>query len=350
MNVPAVAVPHLPIVILELVCDELAADVTRLGRILAAMRSEAAPSSQLAAAVSATVAWTAPRLEVLYHCKHASQPGYVSPRLIGPLIKEDNNKGTEIWTPEYGKTFFLRHLKHEADTSYDYAFRKFRTSTCVILPQRPPCVQCDSEHPLRILNEGRAWSPWCINEPFTEPRAAPSLVKRTRDKGYSPMFTDVSWPSEEERKRLHVEPIGPKFTQVTPEDVAWGERQGATRNWVSAAETVRHEKKLFADIEAYRVRDAALIERQARTTTTTFKVVRRRHSAMGQLMKLYADVAEKMRGEEEVDVVKIVDAMPHNQALRYLRACSRWLIERRMVGKQARTLNDILDESRTFPN
>lgn len=102
-------------------------------------------------------AWTAPTFEVIadylpvpeplqYRCKHGSQPGYVSQRLIGPLIREDNGRGTMVWTPEHGVTFFLRHLQGEADASYDYALRKFRTSTCVILPQRPVCEQCDAEH------------------------------------------------------------------------------------------------------------------------------------------------------------------------------------------------------------
>jgi hypothetical protein len=151
-------VPHLPIPILELICNELAADVSRLGRVLSAMRAEAAPSSKLATIVSTTAStWVTPTFEVvvdclpvpeplLYRCKHGLLPRYVAPRLIGPIIREDNGRGTMVWTPEHGKTFFLRHLQGEADTSYDYAFRKFRTSTAVILPQRPVCVQCDGDY------------------------------------------------------------------------------------------------------------------------------------------------------------------------------------------------------------
>jgi hypothetical protein len=56
-------VPHLPISILELICDELAADVSRLGRILAALRSEAAPSSHLGEVISATPVWVTPTFD-----------------------------------------------------------------------------------------------------------------------------------------------------------------------------------------------------------------------------------------------------------------------------------------------
>lgn len=82
----------------------------------------------------------------------------------------------------------------------------------------------------------------------------------------------------------------------------------------------------------------------------TFKVVRRKHSAMGKLMSLYAEVTEKMRGDEETDHYANIEELSYKQALCYLRACSRWLTEKKVSRKQARTLNDILSESRTFPN
>ncbi len=77
------------------------------------------------------------------------------------------------------------------------------------------------------------------------------------------------------------------------------------------------------------------------------KVVRRTQTAMGELMKLYVYVTEKMRGAEESDVWATVEPMPYKQALRYLRGCDRWLTEKKMAGKH-RTLNDILLESRTL--
>lgn len=82
----------------------------------------------------------------------------------------------------------------------------------------------------------------------------------------------------------------------------------------------------------------------------TFKAVRRTHSAMERLLSLYAEVTEKMRGYEEVDVLATVWDMPHKAALRYLQACRRWMTENTPAGKSARTLKDIRDESRTFPN
>jgi hypothetical protein len=81
-----------------------------------------------------------------------------------------------------------------------------------------------------------------------------------------------------------------------------------------------------------------------------FKVVRCKHSAMGRLMKLYTYVTEKMRGEEEADHYATIEELSHKQALRYLRACQRWLVERKIAGNQARTLKDILSQSRKFPN
>jgi hypothetical protein len=71
---------------------------------------------------------------------------------------------------------------------------------------------------------------------------------------------------------------------------------------------------------------------------------------MERLLSLYAEVTEKMRGYEEVDVLATVWDMPHKAALRYLQACRRWMTENTPAGKSARTLKDIRDESRTFPN
>ena len=67
---PTVTSPviHLPIPILEFICDGLAADVSRLGRILAAMRSEAASSSRLAEIVSAIAPEVIPAVPL--KCKH----------------------------------------------------------------------------------------------------------------------------------------------------------------------------------------------------------------------------------------------------------------------------------------
>jgi hypothetical protein len=62
------SVPHLPIPILELVCDELAADVSRLGRILAAMRS-ATGLSRLAEIIGAAPSEVIPAAAPI-KCKH----------------------------------------------------------------------------------------------------------------------------------------------------------------------------------------------------------------------------------------------------------------------------------------
>jgi hypothetical protein len=156
MNVSVLPVFHRPhLAFLEYRADKLEQKLSRaLGRVFA---MELALPNATPSCLGAIVGPGAPTFEVvadclpvpaplLYRCKHGLLPGYVSPRLIGPLIREDNDRGTQIWTPEHGVTFFLRHLQDEADTSYDYAFRKFRTSTCVILPQRPVCIQCDGDY------------------------------------------------------------------------------------------------------------------------------------------------------------------------------------------------------------
>lgn len=145
--VPVVSRSH--IAVLEYLCDDQARRRPALGHIFAALRPEITRLGEIskAAPVPEVVTDCLPVPEpLLYHCKHGSQPGYVSPRLIGPLIRDDNGRGTMVWTPEHGVTFFLRHFQSEADVSYDYAFRKFRTSTCVILPQKPVCVQCDRDY------------------------------------------------------------------------------------------------------------------------------------------------------------------------------------------------------------
>lgn len=46
-----------------------------------------------------------------------------------------------------------------------------------------------------------------------------------------------------------------RFHQVTPEDVAWGERQGLNHTNPSAAQLARYEEKLLKDVAAYRAKD-----------------------------------------------------------------------------------------------
>lgn len=196
MNVSARCVPPLPAPILELICDELAADVQRLNRIIAAWPA----STCLGDIINTTpVADYLPAPEpLIYHCKHGSQPGYVPSRLTGPLLDGAKGKGTKIWTPEYGVTFYGRALKFEADASYDYSNppRKFRTSTCVILPLRPPCVRCDVEEK-------------------DDHQRKPLEKSRRPDRGYQ-VCPAIDLPVKAVR-----------FHQVTAEDVAWAERQAA---------------------------------------------------------------------------------------------------------------------------
>jgi hypothetical protein len=50
----------------------------------------------------------------------------------------------------------------------------------------------------------------------------------------------------------------PRFQQVTPEDVAWGERQGLNHSNPSARTLAAYETKLLADVAAYRAKDHKL--------------------------------------------------------------------------------------------
>ena len=64
-------------------------------------------------------------------------------------------------------------------------------------------------------------------------------------------------------------PRSVRFNQVTPEDVAWCERQSAfPRLRVSAAGVACHEQRLFADIAVFAAKNAARLERQVLRTAT----------------------------------------------------------------------------------
>jgi hypothetical protein len=163
---------------------------------------------------------------LLYRCEHGLLPGYVAPRLIGPLIEEDNDRGTQIWTPEHGVTFFKRpclyrelvlrlgdrcrieprpakpagsagmwacryderldgrdDLELAVDESFDSLHRRFRTSTAVILPQRPVCVQCDRDY--RDKRRAR----WSKAETLTQPM----IDRRPMPKPDVPKPGDISF-------------------------------------------------------------------------------------------------------------------------------------------------------------
>jgi hypothetical protein len=104
MNVSAHPVFHLPIAILELIVDELASDVSRLGRIFAALRSEAALPSRLSEIIAPT--WVTPTFEVIPaapgKCKHGlredwcsictQRNGCVDSRGSAPSYKQSKNR------------------------------------------------------------------------------------------------------------------------------------------------------------------------------------------------------------------------------------------------------------------
>jgi hypothetical protein len=78
-------------------------------------------------------------------------------------------------------------------------------------------------------------------------------------------------------------------------------------------------------------------------------------SVMGGIFR----AERKMRGLPEMadvdcyEVIEAVQNMPKKEAVKYLRAFSRWLTEVRMASKsgpKARCFNAILSESRRFPN
>jgi hypothetical protein len=298
MDVPAV-VPHLPVPILELICNELAADVSRLGRVLVALRS-AAPSSKLGDILAAEAAVT-PSVK----CKHGLREDWCaickayndcvdSRGTAKPYKQSKNRKKDHI---KRGVLYPSERIPQEdtitpgSDTLWN------------IVPA------CELHH-------------WC-------------------------------GPNHCEQGSAHC-PHRVRFNQVTPEDVAWCERQSTfPRLRVSAAGVARHEQKLFADVAAFAVRDAARVKEDRSLRPVTFRAARspkwRTQSAMGKLLSLYEDVIEKMRGDEEADHCANIEEWSYKQSLRYLRACQRWLVEKN-AGKQARPLKDILRKSCTFPN
>jgi hypothetical protein len=165
-------VPHLPIPILELICNELAADVSRLGRHLAALRSEAAPPSKLSEIIRAAHTSPTPK------CKHAD---------IRTFTFSDRSTITRC--PDCGKTKGHDVLSGDGKI----APPKVKKSAATFLPPRVKAGRPNYCSPV---------------EPFV------AVELRV-------------WSEQEERARLHVKPMGPRFGQVTPEDVVWASRQSA---------------------------------------------------------------------------------------------------------------------------
>jgi hypothetical protein len=93
------------------------------------------------------------------------------------------------------------------------------------------------------------------------------------------------------------------------------------------------------------------------TAKVAFKASRSRewrqtHSPMAKLIRLCVE-----REVKDAYIWSAVESMPYRAALRYLQAHQRWVMEKAMVAKghpnapyEARALQAILQESRTFPN
>lgn len=94
-------------------------------------------------------------------------------------------------------------------------------------------------------------------------------------------------------------------------------------------------------------------------------VWRQHYSPMAKLMKLCASVHEMLKSEESDDIWEAIDEMSYKEACRYLLTHMRWMVEKRIAGKprhgaegndplpnypEARSFEDIVLESRTFPN
>jgi hypothetical protein len=116
----------------------------------------------------------------------------------------------------------------------------------------------------------------------------------------------------------------------------------------------RHALTTAWEIAKRKQEEEARKDRVGQNPPTIFKAVRspkwRTQSAMGKLLSLYAEVTEKMRGDEEADHCANIEELSYRQTLRYLQACKRWLLEKKIAGNQARPLKDILLKSRTFQN
>ena len=116
---------------------------------------------------------------------------------------------------------------------------------------------------LRRLNQGRAFLPFSRkNDPFTEiPRPAVERTKQISDKPQYYRFVEfLRTACATEPDCLANTTARYRFNQVTPEDVAWGKRQGLNHPRLSARERATYETKLLADVAAYRAKDRTLQE------------------------------------------------------------------------------------------
>jgi hypothetical protein len=194
-----------------------------------------------------------------------------------------------------------------------------------------------------------------------------------------------------------------QFHQVTPEDVAWAERQTAfphTRTMprlfahfcpncfdavVDGDTRVRVTKGVFLEKEheccvrvfnlaGELVKVESRAEFDANTVASVQRVIcqenkaatfkpsrsvewRQTSSPMAKLMRLCVTVHEMLKDKEieAIDIWETTDAMPYKEAVRCLKACWRWLTEKKMVvnksmRSEVRSLDDILSDSRLFPN
>jgi hypothetical protein len=195
MHVPAVVVPvasrsHLAV--LQYLCDDLARKRPSLGHIFSALRSEITRLGEIiSTATPAEVATGKPGRHAVWietlpdrcihglrrNCLHCDCPphvdhlrGYVPSRLfVGTMIRTPENGVTCYDRPCLYKEFPLRPIRMEADgkmpcrydsrldglddlepavdESFDSAGRRFRTSTCVILPVEDFCAACEAAKP-----------------------------------------------------------------------------------------------------------------------------------------------------------------------------------------------------------
>lgn len=117
------------------------------------------------------------------------------------------------------------------------------------------------------------------------------------------------------------------------------QKRHATRKWVSAVEVERHEQKLFADIEAMRVR-----------SVSSPKPNRCKSDRICSKAKCVSALARVLKDEVlAASVVEKIDSHFHKAPFQILQAHKRQMVEQRMIAEKhdrapygVRSVNDIL--------
>jgi len=155
-----------------------------------------------------------------------------------------------------------------------------------------------------------------------------------------------------------------RFHQVTPEDVDWCERQSA---FAHSHAMPRKAKNFCPELGMYllenwepRIEHTTIAPCVVKSWAITLqewnnsiKAAKAAKVEEDRRMKLFYKQCDGLSPEQ----FEKAQRLPFKGAVRYVAACKRWLVEKAMVAKghpnapyEVRSLNEIVNESRTFPN